>query len=197
MKVLHLVRLFKVAVVAVCVGGFVFFVGCKKDEPDNQPVEVPTIPQDTTVGKDTLPELPDVPKLENINKTALLQLVNNYRTSGCNCTDSEYFAPTTPVRWSDTLSWAADDHSLDMYTNNFFSHTGSDSSNAGVRIKRRDYNWRTCGENIAKGYPTEEAVVQGWIKSPGHCKNIMNPNFKEMGVARRGSYWTQVFGTRY
>jgi uncharacterized protein YkwD len=55
---------------------------------------------------------------------------------------------------------------------------------------------RTYGENISNGYKTEQSVIEGWIKSAGHCRNIMNPNVKEMGVAREGDYWTQVFGTR-
>jgi uncharacterized protein YkwD len=191
-------RLFKVALAAVSFGGFVWFVGCDKENPE-KPI-VPVTPQDTipvnpqdTIGKDTVPIIPE---LEYVDKVKLLQLVNNYRSSGCNCTDSDYYAPTTPVIWNDTLALAADDHSLDMSSNNFFSHTGSDSSNAGNRITRRGYTWKAYGENIAKGYKNEEAVVNGWINSPGHCKNIMSPNFKEMGVARRGNYWTQVFGTR-
>jgi uncharacterized protein YkwD len=46
------------------------------------------------------------------------------------------------------------------------------------------------------GYTTEKQVVDAWLKSPGHCKNIMNKNYKEMGVARVGTYWTQTFGTK-
>ena len=125
----------------------------------------------------------------------MLQLVNDARASGYSC-GSDYCPPTTPVSWDTTLESVAHDHSLDMYTNKFFSHTGSDGSNPGQRMNRRGYNWKTYGENIALGYQTEEAVIAGWLNSPGHCKNIMNPNFKDMGIAREGNYWTQVFGTK-
>jgi len=52
------------------------------------------------------------------------------------------------------------------------------------------------GENIGMGYKNEKEMVEGWLKSPGHCKNIMNKGYKEMGVAKVGSYWTQTFGAR-
>jgi uncharacterized protein YkwD len=83
-----------------------------------------------------------------------------------------------------------------MYTNNYFNHTGLNGSSAGDRIIAAGYAWRSFGENIAKGYSTEQSVMDGWIRSEGHCKNIMNPGFKEMGVARVGTYWTQEFGSR-
>ena len=127
-----------------------------------------------------------------INTALLLQLVNNKRTSGCNC-GTEYFAPTNQLTWNTKLTLAAYDHSSDMNKKNFFDHTGSDGSDSGVRIERRGYQWKACGENIAKGYTSEQSVINGWLESPGHCRNIMNPVFKEMGVSKVGPYWTQVF----
>ena len=138
--------------------------------------------------KDDDPQMP--PK--NPDKTTLLKLVNDIRSKGCNCGD-EYYPPAPEVRWSDILVLAAKDHSNDMNKNIFFSHTGSDGSNAGERIKRHNYIWASYGENIAKGQKTEEQVVNDWINSPTHCKNIMKADFTEMGVATSGLYWTQLF----
>jgi uncharacterized protein YkwD len=73
-------------------------------------------------------------------------------------------------------------HSEDMVLNDFFSHTGSDGSSAGQRISRQGYPWRTYGENIAVGYPTVSSVIQGWLGSEGHCRNLMNPAFTEIGA---------------
>jgi uncharacterized protein YkwD len=98
--------------------------------------------------------------------------------------------------WNDVLEKAAYHHSADMYQNDYFSHTALDGSNGGVRIQRAGYNWMTYGENIAMGYKNERETVEGWLSSPGHCKNIMNRSFKEMGVARVGNYWTQEFGAK-
>jgi uncharacterized protein YkwD len=148
---------------------------------------------------EAVPDLVENPTISNlpatVNKSQLLQLVNEVRQKGCQCGETYYY-PTTTVSWNNQLEQAAYNHSSDMYHNKYFSHTGSDGSDAGVRIDRTGYNWMAYGENIATGYTTEKDVVDAWIKSPGHCRNIMNKAYKEMGVARVGNYWTQEFGAR-
>ena len=130
-----------------------------------------------------------------INKTVLLQLVNRVRQSGCTCV-GKYYPPVPPVQWNEQLEKAAQAHSQDMSAKKYFSHTAPDGSNGGVRIERAGYHWMAYGENIASGYKSEQEVIQGWLSSPGHCRNIMNKNYREMGVARAGNYWTQTFGAR-
>ena len=137
---------------------------------------------------DTIP----TPDTQRIDK--LLDLVNEYRSAGCNCGD-EYFPPVEPVVWNDLLEEAAQNHSNDMYENDYFDHTTPDGISPGDRITATGYGWSTYGENIALGYSTEEAVIEGWINSPGHCKNIMNGNLTEMGVGENNSYWTQVLAS--
>ncbi|HVL75822.1 MAG TPA: CAP domain-containing protein, partial [Noviherbaspirillum sp.] len=63
------------------------------------------------------------------------------------------------------------------------------------------YRWRRIGENVGSGQGDAARAVSGWLRSPGHCSNIMNPAYTEMGAAyalnRDGEaliYWTQVFG---
>ncbi len=133
---------------------------------------------------------------EMIDKTKILELVNKSRSSGCNC-GSAYFPPVTELTWNDKLETAAQKHSDWMSENNKLSHTGENNSSAGDRITAEEYTWNAYGENIAEGYTTEEAVVQGWLDSEGHCKNIMSGNFSEMGVALTGTYWTQVFANSF
>jgi len=130
-----------------------------------------------------------------VNKTLLLDLVNSVRKSGCQCGDT-YYGPASAVTWNNQLERAAIDHANDMYQNNYFSHTAADGSNGGVRIERAGYYWSTYGENIASGHKNEQEVVAGWLSSPGHCKNIMNKTYKEMGVARAGNIWTQELATK-
>jgi len=134
-------------------------------------------------------------EVTNTDQEKLLELVNKYRKNGCQCGDN-YFGPTTPVTWNNLLENAALLHSEDMSKNSNLSHTGSNGSSPSIRITNAGYTWATNGENIARGYNTVEAVIEGWIKSPGHCKNIMNPNFAEMGVAKSGAYWTQLFARK-
>ena len=131
----------------------------------------------------------------NVNKATLLQLINNVRQTGCNCGTTAM--PAVPVLvWDDQLAKAAYNHSVDMKTNNYFSHTGLDNSDPGQRITAAGYTWQAYGENIANGFTSEQDVVNGWLNSEGHCKNMMGANFKDMGVGRDGNYWTQEFGAK-
>lgn len=145
--------------------------------------------------KDSTPVATNISVSSTVNKTVLLQLVNNARKKGCHC-GNIYYAPAPALIWNNQLEKAAYDHSRDMFQNKYFSHTGSDGTSSGDRISNAGYNWRWYGENIAEGYPTEKDVVAGWLSSPGHCANIMNKNYKEMGVAKVGDYWTQDFGSK-
>jgi uncharacterized protein YkwD len=131
----------------------------------------------------------------------VLSLVNAARAKARKCGRTA-FPAAPPLALSAVLNRAALTHSQDMANKNFFEHIGSDGSKVGDRAARAGYKWRTVGENIAIGAQTPEAVVQGWVDSPGHCANIMNPGFTEMGIAytverksEPGIYWTQVFAT--
>jgi uncharacterized protein YkwD len=130
-----------------------------------------------------------------VNQTKMLQLVNNVRSKGCQCGDTYYY-PVPPIVWNTQLETAAYNHTADMAKNNFFSHTGMDGNRGGNRLERGGYHWKTYGENIGQGYKTEKEMIDGWLASPGHCKNIMNKTYTEMGVARVGNLWTQEFGSR-
>ncbi len=151
--------------------------------------------EDIVTAKNPDTETPPSSTKFNVNQPLLLQLVNNVRQTGCNC-GSTVMPPVSPVSWNDLLAQAALNHSSDMQKNNYFNHNGLNGSTPGDRISAVGYNWRAYGENIAFNYPTEQAVMNGWLNSEGHCKNIMNASFREMGVARVGGYWTQEFGTR-
>lgn len=125
----------------------------------------------------------------------VLRLSNQYRASGASCGGISY-ASAPALRMSPALRCAARLHSRDMQLRNFFDHTNPDGVTFDQRITATGYLWRTAGENIAAGYRTPAAVVQGWMQSTGHCKNIMNPSFTELGVGFYDQYrWTQSFGT--
>jgi uncharacterized protein YkwD len=134
----------------------------------------------------------------------MLDLINHARSQGRGCGHHGYFPPAEALEWNDLLADAAHRHSSDMATQDFFAHTGSDGSTVSERVTDTGYDWWTVGENIAAGYTTAAAATQALLKSPGHCANIMNPSFEELGAARSanidsyyGIYWTQVFGTRW
>ena len=114
-------------------------------------------------------------------RNEFLAAVNQARSANQMCGTTPY-GPAPPVAWSDAIAMAAYLHSEDMALNDFFSHTGSDNSSVGQRLSRQGYPWRTYGENIAAGYPTVSSVIQGWLGSEGHCRNMMNPAFTEIGA---------------
>ncbi|MGW2173709.1 CAP domain-containing protein [Streptomyces sp. NPDC001705] len=117
----------------------------------------------------------------------VVELVNAERSkAGC-----------SPVTVNAALTKAAQAHSEDMAATGTMSHSGSNGSSPEDRITNAGYNWSSYGENVAYGYETPEKVMAGWMSSPGHKENILNCDFKEIGVglAQPGSYWTQDFGT--
>lgn len=133
------------------------------------------------------------PVVTNLNNDLMLKLVNDKRVAGCNCGQT-VMPPVPSLTWNDLLAAASLAHSKDMAANNFFAHESPSGKTTVNRVDDVGYNWLTLSENIANGHTDEQAVVDAWIASEAHCKNIMSVNVKEMGAAREGKYWTQVFG---
>src|SRR6185312_14755840 len=111
--------------------------------------------------------------------------INRVRQQGCNC-GATYMPPAPPLTWNNELEVAAIGHARDMADNNYFSHTSKDGRTLEDRVVFAGYNFKgyrsfAIGENIAQGRMTIAEVMNGWFKSPGHCKNLMNPAFKEVG----------------
>jgi uncharacterized protein YkwD len=133
---------------------------------------------------------------------AVVDLVNQNRAAGANCGGTQ-FAATGPLAMNPALRCAARFHSRDMALNDYFSHDSLSGTTFVDRSESAEYDASPIGENIAAGQTTPEQVVAGWMESPGHCMNIMNPDANEIGVgyietdmAEYGNYWTQVFGRR-
>jgi len=132
----------------------------------------------------------------------VLRQVNAARASGKTC-GRERMPPAPPLVWNDMLFSAAARHSADMARRNYFDHVSPDGERIGARATAEGYSWRAIGENIAGGDRTVNGTLRGWIASPGHCRNIMNPEYTEIGLAcvqrsgtTWGSYWTMVLGRR-
>ncbi|WP_345352806.1 CAP domain-containing protein [Actinoallomurus liliacearum] len=120
-------------------------------------------------------------------ESAVVRLTNEQRAAhGC-----------TALRVDTRLRTAARAHSADMRDRNYFDHNSPDGRTPWDRIKAAGYA-DPGAENIAKGYATPEAVVQGWMNSPGHRANILNCSLKAIGVGvaygSGGPWWTQDFG---
>lgn len=133
-------------------------------------------------------------------KREFLENINHTRQQGCNC-GGIYMPPAPPLVWNDDLAVAALKHAADMSRKNYFSHNSLDGRTSDKRMVNASYTYKgfksfAVGENIAQGQMSIAEVMAGWFKSPGHCRNLMNREFKEVGIAKYNDYWVQDFGGR-
>lgn len=138
-------------------------------------------------------------QIGRLQQEVLLQ-VNRARSSARSC-GVEFFKAAPALKWNFQLAAAATEHSADMANHNYFEHASRNGLPFTDRIARNGYNWRAAGENISAGRETVQAAINSWIKSPGHCANIMSAQFREIGVAcgyhqssTYKTYWTMDLG---
>lgn len=100
-----------------------------------------------------------------------------------------------PLTLDTALSKVAKDKSRDMQQKGYFSHTSPTYGSPFDMMKKYGVQYRSAGENIAMGQRTPQEVVQAWMNSEGHRKNILNASFTHIGVGHveSGNYWTQMF----
>lgn len=134
-------------------------------------------------------------------RTEVLERVNLARAQARRC-GSQSFDPAPALEMNAALHLASELHAQDMASHGYISHTGRDGSQPGLRASRAGYNWQRVGENLAAGQTTAAQAVQGWLDSPGHCANLMQPTFTQMGLAfavnlqsPQGVYWAKMLGT--
>jgi len=144
----------------------------------------------------------ELPQLVDKRKAVerVLMLVNEARSHARRCGERQFEAAGL-LRWNERLEDAAERHAADMASHAKLDHKGSDGSTPSQRVTRAGYNWVNVGENVAAGQGTPEEVVDDWLTSAGHCANIMEPAYTEMGVAfavnmksTAAVYWAQEFG---
>ncbi len=145
-----------------------------------------------------LPEPP--PPASTPFQKEFLQRINDIRSKGCNCGNT-YMPPVPPVTWNMQLQMAAMAHAKDMNKNKYIGHINRSGKSSKDRIAAAGYTingYRSyaVGENIAWGQRSIKEVMTGWIQSEGHCLNIMNKSYKEVGIYMENYYWVQEFGGR-
>lgn len=130
----------------------------------------------------------------------MLVLVNQLRSQSRTCgTNTLPSAP--PLTLNAALNTAAQLHSQDMATNNYFSHTGLNGSQYWDRAAAAGYTGFALGENIAAGKATAQATFNQWVNSPPHCATLMNASATQMGIGYASNpsstythYWTFMNG---
>jgi uncharacterized protein YkwD len=107
-----------------------------------------------------------------------------------------------PLRPEPRLSSTAEHHALDLLTHGLQGHEGSDGSLPPERATRTGYPWILVGENVATGFGSASGVVSGWMASPPHRRNLLTPDFREVGIGWQGGnggagpVWVLVLGRR-
>lgn len=121
--------------------------------------------------------------------------INAIRATARNC-GGVSFAAAAPIAWNDKIEASAVSQADYMQSSNMLTHTGSGNSTLGQRVAAAGYDWSGVAENVAFGYDSLGDVLQGWVESPGHCANLMNPSYVEMGLAQSNdsmdAYWALV-----
>ena len=160
------------------------------------------------------------PKIADTDKQAYLDAINNARGNAQHCGSKGDFKATSRLNWNDALYRAAYEHDQDMIKSGIINkdHTGSNTasdytstvhnldhgSTVKERITNNGYPVAVGAENLTAGTATDtpEKAVQEWLNSESHCAHLMDPNYKEVGMAhiqKSGTkyihYWTQDFGT--
>ena len=155
-----------------------------------------------------------VTSLPDVTQQRYLEAVNTMRANPKYC-GTRFYASAKPLVWNEALYKASYEHSRDMAVTQVMSHTGSGTksdwtvqtqrlkraSKFSERIENNGYlRHKGIAENIAYGARGLSHVMQQWINSEGHCRNIMNPAYNEFGMAEVKSsegisYWTQNFGS--
>ena len=127
-----------------------------------------------------------------------LRLINEVRQRGARC-GTRSFGPAPRVTLSQTLADVALGHAADMAQHDYFDHQDLSGRTPAERVRAVGYKETLVGENIAYGPGSADEVVKGWLDSPGHCENIMEPRFTQMGIAyapgsapKPGLYWVQL-----
>jgi uncharacterized protein YkwD len=118
----------------------------------------------------------------------MLRLINEYRTNGSNCA-----APTHPLEAAPALRCAARLHSMDMNGRDFYQHVNPEGEGPRDRMESVGYVAGPWGENIFKEPTSAKEAMDGFMESPGHCANIMSPEFTAVGIGVHGTSWTQSF----
>lgn len=203
-------------------------IGCDAATPDQQPVECPPDAQTCAGASDCFSTCmcenanrsrcnSQCGASKHVSVTALdesgwdkdwvafedevLKLTNQARTKDGCCGDEGCFKAADALMMNAQLRRAARAHAKDMADRGYFDHDDPDGLTPFDRMREAGFRGCAMGENIALGQPSPKAVVDAWLNSPGHCANIRNPVFDQIGVGFQpkpkngdGPLWVQNFG---
>ncbi len=148
-----------------------------QNKPNNKPQEKPNSKPDNSINNDN--NLSSISPVEQ----EVVRLVNIERQK----------AGLAPLKIDTKLSNVARLKSEDMKKKGYFSHTSPTYGSPFDMLKQFNITYKTAGENIAKGQKTAQSVVDAWMNSEGHRRNILSKSFTHIGVGESSKHWTQLF----
>jgi uncharacterized protein YkwD len=146
----------------------------------------------TATATATSPSEPSPASCPDGEELAMLALINDFRAQN----------GLGPLTMTSTLFEAAEFHSQDMASLDYFSHTLADGTPWAENLVNHGYTYDTArGENLAAGYADAQATFDQWVNSEPHLANLLDPNYTAIGIGRAENsgatyrwYWTANFG---
>ena len=96
------------------------------------------------------------------------------------------------LKWDSRVAEIAFDHSADMVSRHFFSHTNPDQKGPSERLQESKLGFSSAAENLVRYAKTAREAYEAWLRSPGHRRNMLDNRFTRHGVGRVGDRWTHV-----
>lgn len=177
-----------------------YYQSVDRSKQNNEPTEQPTKQPEKVEQPDEKAEQQvekEQPTVEQSKEQSTAKdALNNFEQQVFELTNAERTkAGLAPLEIDYELNRVAREKSRDMSINYYFDHNSPVYGSPFDMIRAYGINYRTAGENIAKGQRSPQEVVQAWMNSPGHRANIMNSAFTHIGVGfvDQGNHWTQMF----
>jgi uncharacterized protein YkwD len=139
------------------------------------------------------------PCIDDAQMQKAVEQINALRRQAAPCASTH--AAMQRLTWEAKLAVSAHEQATDLALQDRLSHTDSRNRGLGVRLRSVGYASAGAGENLAAGQSDIEDTLQAWLASPSHCANLMQPEYRDVGLAcvqRRGSryerFWVAHFG---
>ncbi|MFS1519261.1 CAP domain-containing protein [Bacillus sp. SCS-151] len=161
-----------------------------EEQSNNTPIEEAPVVQPPT----SAPTQPEKPQEEQPQQES--SALSQFELQVVELTNAERAKSGLPaLKIDESLSKVARTKSADMQSNKYFDHNSPTYGSPFDMMKKFGITYKSAGENIAYGQKTPQEVVNAWMNSDGHRKNILNSSFTHIGVGyvEQGNYWTQMF----
>jgi uncharacterized protein YkwD len=139
------------------------------------------------------------PCIDDVQMHKAVEQLNALRRQAAPCAPTS--AAMQSLAWESKLAVSAQEQAMDLAARDRLSHVDSRNRGLGVRLRSVGYAAAGAGENLAAGQSDIDDALQAWLASPSHCANLMQPEYRDVGLAcvqRRGSryerFWVAHFG---